>query len=472
MQGADRTRRRRIRAGLTASVAMILATGLTVPGGAQDRAAGSEDAGGLTLTFGLSTSLRYDDNPNLDPNGSTGKLSLETPLNFGLLSQTRVQRLALGLSGLLRLSDASDGTQGLDRPRATLDYTREGARSRLGLSSSYTESRLGLLTLTEADPIIDPVTGEITLDTGTGRRATSSVALKFETGIDMPLGFTLNARHMERRYLGDASAANDDSRSDSLSGRLRLTFSPVLEGGLSVTTSHSETDDVDRTRQDSRAVAASLDYAYDPATRFGIELGRAEAVRKTLTTRDETVGTSIRLSAERELPRGSAGLSYVHEIAISGARDTLMVTRSLETPLSKLGFSLGAARGDSGNAALVGSVSYRQEFKRSRIDLALSRDLRSNNDGDQVIATRLSLDYGHDLTALSSFSLGLNLAQVEAEATADTSQAELQLTLARELTPDWTLSAGYEHRRSSSISGDATSNAVFLTIGRDFRVRP
>ena len=74
-----------------------------------------------------------------------------------------------------------------------------------------------------------------------------------------------------------------------------------------------------------------------------------------------------------------------------------------------------------------------------------------------------------------NFALGLlrfdvSYARIDTSAN-EREQADLQLSWQRQLNADWSLSAGYRHRLSRDTSTDARSNAVFVTVGRDFSVR-
>lgn len=449
----------------TAAVALAALTGAAL---AQ---AGGE--GGPLLTFGIQTGLRHDSNLDLDAPSQGGSTALDTGLSFGLRTETQSQKLALDLSGTWRLLDGPDGYESkLDSPRLSLRYDREGARSRLSLQASHAESDLGLL-LTGIG--IDPDTGDLIVSTATGRQKTTDLGLHFETGIDMPLGLVLDARHLDRRY--DDSGANADNRTDSLTARLRLTFSPVLEGGLTLDTSRYRADDADATRRHTDGAALSLQYEIDAATRLAASLGQSRIVTDTLSgTEPDVEGMTAALSLTRDMVNGSAGIAYDRSLSASGTRDSLNLSRALELPRGSLAFSLGASRGESGDIGTIGSLDYALDLKRGAVTLALTRSIQTDNDANDVLETRLSAGWQHELTELSAVRFNVSYARVENGGAGNVDaaqQADLTLAYEHQLTRDWALSTGYEYRTTRREGrADANSNALFLTIGREFSIRP
>jgi hypothetical protein len=439
-------------------------------------AALGQDDGGTLITFGIRPELSYDDNLGLNPASRGGSTVLDTRLSFGFASRTRNQTLSLDLSDTLRFSDGPDGDEtGSVDPRLGFLYSRESARSRLEVTASYQETDLGLLS-SDTDPqlVVDPVTGELTISTGTGRRATASAALHFETGIDAPLGATLDLRHTGWDY--DSTDPDlTDGRSDSLSAGLRLAFSPVLTGRLTVTASQSESDDAVDTVLESRRVTLGLDYQLDPATRVSLGFGPGEAVTDTTAGRSEERGTTASVSIERELGNGRVGLSYGREVTTAGSRDSLQLSRALELPRGRLSFVLGASQGEEGDPDLIGHVDYAQVMARGEFRLALDRSVVSDSDGNDVLSTRLSAGMTQQLTALSALHLDLGYARVEETGlglTSTSEQSDLELSWQRQMPQDWMLSAGYRYRQTSDEAGTASSNAVFLNLGREFAIRP
>lgn len=89
---------------------------------------------------------------------------------------------------------------------------------------------------------------------------------------------------------------------------------------------------------------------------------------------------------------------------------------------------------------------------------------------------RASIDYRYAINGISDLGFSANVAELDqagGPAVNDTTRADLRATYSREITPDWRLSSGYEFRwRDEENVGSATSNRVFLTLEREFVLRP
>jgi hypothetical protein len=441
-------------------------------------AALAQDDGGVLRTFGINSSLRSDSNLGLRSPSKGHSTALDTGLTFGLRSQTRIQTLALNLAGTFRLADTPDGqTSSLESPELDFSYDREGANSRLGLSASWQETDLDLLS-PDADPlvILDPDTGEILVAADTGRREAVNLAFHVETGIEGPLGLSLDARHLERRYHDSVDPRLSDSRTDNVSGEVRLAFSPVLEGRFRLYHQRFRAEDDDDTRRDTDTAVASLAYDLDAATRIEASLGNSRVKTEKISGSDEEQGLTASLELIRDLPRGSIGIGWDRTVLASGPRDTISLSEALDLPRGKLSFRLGASRGTSGDAVLVGQLDYALTLPRGGLTLGLSRSVSTDTDSNDILSTRASASWQQGLTSLSSLRLDIGYALIEdggAGTTADREQADITLAYDRQVTEDWIFTAGYEHRlkRVSGIE-DAQSNAVFMSLGRSFSIRP
>lgn len=456
------------------SAGLIGIIGLTASGRdplAQGRAAGSDD-GGTLLTFGIRSNLRVDDNIDLKDPPTGSQTVLDNRLSFGLSSVTRSESLTLDATGNWQVGqNGSD----LKQPNLRFGYSREASRSRLELTARYAESDQTLLGLEEIG--VDPDTGEPVIVTAATDvvRTNRQVGLSFATGIDEPLGFTLDAQHTERGFRNTTDPDLVSSRFDRVTAGLRLDFSPVLSGGLQVSSALYDADDAANTRRRNTSAQVSLSYALDARTDVSVSLGQTRVVTTKSGSETSVEGSSGSLSIKRTLKGGSVGLSFGHSVSASGGRDTLSVSRGYELRSGAFDVTLGATRGDSGDTGVIGSLGYTHETKRGNYSLALSRSIRNTGGGGDVLRTRVSANAVQQLSELSSLNFDLSYVRIDNSGSgnvASADQASATLAWQRELTADWSLSAGYSHRMTHEDGGkSADSNSIFLGIGRDFSFR-
>lgn len=470
MRGAN-TAGRALRRGTLAGTVLLMAG--TAP--AQEESA-------LRMIFGVDSTLRADDNFDLDVDSEGDTVLWDTKLSFGLISETRTSRLALDLGATARLADFPDGTtSGFEAPSARLSYSRESARSRISVDANWNKADIRFLS-PFADPvlILDEETEEPVLVTDPGSRTRSDIGLRYETGIDMPVGLVLTARRNELRYSDTLDPDYYDRETDSLSARLRLRFSPVTTGSVTASQTLYSAEDDENTDRETRRIDLGLTHEIDAATRLEAALGTAR-IETTETVgglrqRDVDEGLNASLALSRALVNGSLRLSYARSTGTTGDRDTLRLGRSLDLPRGALTFGVGASQGEGGDTALVGDIAFTQQWTRDAFSLNLARSVRTNDDDEDVLTTRLSAGWEHEIGALSSLSLDMAYTHVEdggAGTATERERANLQLAYNRALAQDWQLSAGYEHRLDREEGDpDARSNAVFVTLKRRFSIRP
>lgn len=441
----------------------------------------AQEEGGLRMVFGVDSTLRADDNFDLDVDPEGDTVLWDTRLSFGLISQTRMSRLAVNLGSTLRMADFPDGTDsGFEAPSARLSYSREGARSRISMDANWQNADIRFLSpFDDQVLILDEETGEPLLVSDPGSRERIDFGLRYETGIDAPLGLVLTARHNELNYSDTLDNDYYDRETDTFSAQLRLRFSPVTTGFVTASQTNYSDDDTDQTDRETRRIGVSLAHDIDPATQVRASLGtvridKTETVGGGVRVNDVDEGLDASLALSRDLTNGSARLSYTHSAGATGDRDTLRVGRAMDLPRGTLSFNIGASQGDSGNTALVADIAYTQTLVRDSFNLSLARAV--TGDDDDVLTTRLRAGWDHEIGELSSLSLDLAYTHVEDGGAGDTTEREranLQLAYNRALTEDWRLSAGYEHRLyDTENQPEARSNGVFVTLKRSFSIRP
>ena len=446
---------------------MALASIICVVGGFAPAVAQEDAPGGTILTFGSQTRLSVNDNYGLDFVAPGTSTLLDTALSFGYLAETATERFAFDIDGVLRGSNlpGAGGDFRFDDPGLTISYDREGANSRLTATAAYNEANLDFL-----DPFEFIEDGD--LISGSGRRATSSARIIFETGTSGPLGFGIELGQRGVNYSDTTDLSLFDSQTDDVALTSRLQLFPVLEGRVRLSQEDYSAEDATSTDRTTRALSFGATYEVSPVTTLDATLG-FEKIDSSVTGTDE--GSFGSLSVTRALANGSAGVALDRSFGTEGGRTTLSVNRDLELPNGRLAFNLGVSKGELDETGVVGSIAYVQTLPRGELTASLERSVDSDSSGNDVRTTTAALGYSMPATAVSTLSFDFDYVAVDdvgTGSTLSTDRSTFTAAYTHELTADWDLSAGYEHqRRFTEGSGTASSNEIFMTLGREFSIR-
>ena len=187
------------------------------------------------------------------------------------------------------------------------------------------------------------------------------------------------------------------------------------------------------------------------------------------------------LGVSRQLVNGSVSLNFNSQLDDTGNRSSLTASRTLDLPRGTLSLTFGATQSGSGDVNPTFSVAYLQTLSRGQLTATLDRRVISTTDDTSLdqfdeVLTRANVTYTQALTTRSGVSLGLNYAEVQSPGSSRVvgrSNYGLTASLDHQLTSDWTLSTGYQYRhQDDDVAGAASSNEVFVTIGRRFVTRP
>lgn len=399
----------------------------------------AQDTGGMLLTFGIEARVETASNLGLEVPAEPRTTQGSTRLSFGFLTETPSQRLSFDASTALRAASGPNtgpAQTGLIDPRAALSYRQETASAAIVVTGSISEADIAFLR-----PLDDFVNedGEIELPadledlTGTGLRRSQDLSAGIDWGTDRPLGMGLTASTSALTYR-KAGPGLFDSRRDSLSARMRLSFSEVSEATLEASTSRFD-DDAPLSPQ-----------------------------RRT---------TSLELGLVHNRPDGSLSARLNRTRTEDGPRTTLSFGRSFDLPLGALSASLGATRGVTGKTGLTGALDYRHDGPDGSLSLGVSRAFQPGSDDTERQVTALRIGYSHALGAATT--LGTTFSYVSSQETATglgIDNGSLGVTLSHQLTPDWTLDTGLRHDlRDEDGVGRAKGNTLFLTLRRSFDTR-
>lgn len=427
---------------------------------------GEANTGGWQLDIGFSTGLTYDSNLSLDPDGDDAIYS-DTMLTFGLSSVTATQRFDLILDAVLRYIETDDETSfGIEDPGARLAYVREGADSRLTLEASYSDVDLDFL-----DPFDDPE------DFGDdGSLESLSADLRYDFGLEAPFGMGFALHHDQSDYTDttDPDLYDDETDRASVEARFRLNAASLVTFGAARTL--YDADDLAQTDRTTDEYTLSLRHELDAATVLDASIGYADIETEEFATVSTVSGGTGVLGVTRELTNGTASARLETGLDSDGRRTDLTFGRAMDLPSGRFEATLGASRAPSGDTDVIGSLEYTQTLRTGELTASLSRTAFTDDDSDSVLETRARLGYRHDVNALSHVDVALEWSMTEDSSGGvpeETEFAALSAAYTRAITSEWNVTGGVAYRqRDDTTDGDADSSSVYVTLSRDFSIRP
>lgn len=445
---------------------------------------GGAGAGGLQFDIGVSSTMKVDDNFTLVPNSPGTTTVFDNKFDFNLSSVNSLHNLNLHASTVLRYAEfPGRKTSGLEDPNLRLNYTTGNSNSNLALDARYRRVDREFLNpfaveQDEIDPTVD-------LLGGGGNVTTRRAGLTFQTGINDPLGFTLALRHDDKSYSGIGAlppatqARLFDTETDRINATVTMRISPVTQfrvnGGL---TKYDAEDSVltDRTTQD---YAIGVVQDINPVLVLDAQIGYTDVETTTTGGTVQRTSTTGAVTLTQTLTNGTVFGSINSTLNQNGTRATFRFGRSLQLASGSFAGSLGATRGPGGDNQVVAALSYNRQINNSSdIQITLDRSASTNNSSEDVLDTRLGVNYGYAIDNLSRIDLTMNVARSENidNSTAPTiDRQSFRASYTRSLTPDWNLTGGFQLRNkkdSTVAAGSARSNSIFLTLDRTFSFRP
>jgi hypothetical protein len=417
----------------TTALAALLSggAGLAAPALAQ-----SYETGGIQLSFGLGLGLETQSNRDLSAGDPGASSQARTDLTFGLLTETRSQRLLLEAGGQLRVLDTPGSNaegNGFVRPSLRLDYDRTAVASRLQFRARLSETDVSEVETLEIDLI------DVVISSGTATRRTAFVEGRLDWRLDRPFGFGVLARVSDVAYRDGVATGLGGT---GLFDNRRFTF----------------------------GVNARFDLS--PAARLTTSLTYEAFEQDGTPGQRETLSLGNTLTIDR--PLGALTISSGIDSTEDGERISTSVGRAYDLPWGTVSGNLGLTRGVAGDTFLTGALNTTYALPRGTLSFGLSRGVSSGNEEDtERVNNQVNLGYLQEIDPLSNLRLGANWAEVEETATGVSStNATLSATYTRSLTRDWNMDLGYRHRfRDDTASGSARSNEVFFNLRRTFVTR-
>ncbi|WP_127903619.1 hypothetical protein [Solirhodobacter olei] len=397
----------------------------------------SQEAGATTnsppprLVFNFLTGVNADSNRSLQIGAPDKAITLDTDLGLTYSSRTKFQSFDASIGALWRLGKRGE-TLPLE-PRASLSYGYNNGGTRLSFNSRYSKSPV---TLFEPIGLGNGAVSSTDVTAVTGSVMALDNSVDLQTGIQNPMGILVSAGTNQRHYYNNTDPTVFDNRTHSLSATLQLR--PDRTSEFDVTRGYSKTH-------------------YDDA------LGTSQ------------VQNQIGLGYQRELsPVLTLNAQYNHSHDVLGVRNTVEAGGTIVLPTGKLQILGGTSTRPGHGPQLVGQLSYTTTGPTDSISATLSRQTFLTVDNNDLAYARLEVDYTHRLNEISSVSFGVVASHSGSGllgTASPTDYRSLSLTYTRQVTPVWSLRAGYLYRHLHE-SNSATSNAFFVTIGRDFVLLP
>jgi hypothetical protein len=427
-------------------------------GDARKRATEGGTRSKITAGFGIEAGRNLDLNPGAKDNNARLNGTL------GYVYEMRTRQTQLSFDARIQPQTDDNHNNGL-YPRLGLNWQYEASRTRFNFGASYGEARV-----TDQSLGFDENTGAIIEYDGTGTRVMKQATAGIEGGLDMPLGYTVQASRNDVDYRDmSASSSQAPSTSTTVKAGLRADVSSMTKLNLDLSHNRYTADNVDQVRRNTDGVTLGVTQRVDAITALQASIGRQRVETHRLGRATDTEsGMVFGLGVTRNDTLGSYGLNYGRTIAESGARDTLTFNRDQQTRLGSFSAALGASRGDSKDVDWIGKLAYVAELPRDRLSASLSRAVQSDNNGDDVVVTRLSGNVQHALSEVNSLDFGL-MASASEYPTRDSSRLDATMSYQHMLTQDVSLEAGVRlGLAQQSRREDAESQSLFLNLTRQF----
>ncbi len=431
--------------------------------------------GGLQLDFGVSSSLKLDDNFKLNPTSAGTTLFSDTLLSFGLSSITPNSSAILKASTILRVGDIPGRSlAGFEDQNLRFNYALASSNSKLSFDTRYRHvdrEFIDPFQVEREEQIYGSLVG------GGGVQTTRFAQLNFQTGLNDPIGYSVTLSTNDKSFTGVVNPSIFDTRTDVAKASVSFALSQVtkvaLNGGLTWFTA----DDAVQTDRVTRDLSVGLTQEVNPSLRFDVTLGTTRIETDTIGGTTRRSGATGSFQVTRDVVNGNYNLSLSRSVNQNGGRTTVQVGRSLDFPTGTLSANLGVTRGDTGKDRTTANVTYKQQLKSSNYSVSLNRSISTNNASQDVLDTRLAFAYGYDIDSQSRIDVALDYGVTEDASTGTVptvQRTNLRASYTRALTADWNLQGGIliRHVDDAAAVGAAQSNSIFVTVDRNFSFRP
>jgi len=431
--------------------------------------------GGLQVDITVNSSVKADSNFSLTPGKSKGSTGIfDNRLTFGLSSITSAYTLNVGLSTDLRFAHIPGrSVNGLEDPTARVNFIADSADSRLTINGRYRNVNRDFLNPFQVERE-EQQFGTLVGNGGTLRD--QALGLKYESGLNDPLGFILDGSHDKKAYSGVVNPLIFDNTTDSARGTVTMRVSPVTQFRTSAGIKHYTADDLPQTNRRTTDYAVGVVQEINPTLLLDAQIGYSSVKTDTIFGTATRSGLTNAVSLTQTVANGTVFGTLATTRNQNGARTNLTFGRDLQLPNGSLRAAFGLTRGSVGSSAFIGSVAYTHQIASDDITLSFDRAASTNVLNQDVLDTRFAINYGHAINNISRLDVTFDWGQTQGTGRSGAQTialTDLTATYSRDLTSDWTMTGGMTLRqRTQTGLASAKSTAVFLTLGRNFSFRP
>lgn len=419
--------------------------------------------GGVVLTFGIENRLEAARNETLAVPAEGTDIANVTRLSFGLSSETAIDQLNFFAAGAAVVENAAgdSGTEiDFGRGEALLNYRREVPSALFEIAGEVRNDDIGSFEeIADADE--------------TGTRTEYALSARLETGRTAALGLSLGLGYTATDYQDASDPDLYDVREARADAAVLLRFSETATGRLGARYSEREEDDPGTSVTKTMVTYAGVDYAVNERLDLTAELGYSEVETEEFGTIERLTGPDLSLGATYDMPVGTlSGALRVSQSTDDGQRETIEVTRFIETPVNAITARLGVTRTDVTGTDVIGSLVWNRTLVDGSLGLELERRISFDSDeGEETDTSEISVNWLKNLNESTSISLDVGYEQSDSP-----SETIKQVTFGagytQRLTQDWNLDTGIGYRIRDDLDGRARSPSVYVSLSREFQVRP
>jgi hypothetical protein len=420
--------------------------------------------GGLRMVFGLENRLEIVRNSDLSVPATGTDVTDVTRLSFGLTSETAIDRLDFSATGAL-IAENNAGSSGTEldfgRAAVTLAYHREVPASVLDINAEFRNDNIDAFDDDLAD--VDEA----------GTRTDTALSARLETGRTSSIGFALGAAYESTDYQDASDPELDDSTETRADVAVIFHASETVTGRVGLRYRKFEEENPGTRTVEETTGYVGLEYAISERLDLLAELGYIESEDEDFDIIERARGPEISIGLTYAMPVGTAlALLSVTTDADEGQRETFVIGRDLETPANTISARLGVTHADTTGTDLIGSLRLDHPLPDGSLGLNVERRVSFDTDDDEPVTTSLiSIDWAKNVNEVSSIGLDLSYEQSDSP-----SERIEQVTFGADysyrLTEDWNLNSGVGYRVRHDADGRSESPNLFVSLSREFELRP
>ncbi len=420
--------------------------------------------GGVRLVFGLENRFEVSRNSELSVPATGTEVTNDTRLSFGLISETALDRLEFGMAGSVIVDNNADssGTE-LDfgRELVTLAYHREVPAAVLDVNGEFRSDSL------------DSFRDDLSTADETGTRTDMSFSARLEIGRTSSVGFALGVGYDATDYVDALDPDLHDTSTQRADVAMILHASEVTTGRIGLRYSLTEEENPGTRTVETYTTYAGLDTSVSDRLDLSAEIGYSDSEEEDFDVIDRVRGPALSLGLTYDMAAGTAMAQLrVTTDADEGQRETFEIGRDIETPSSTISARLGVTHADTTGSDLIGSLSWDRPLPDGAIGIDLARRVSYDTDADEgVTYSLISLNWAKTVSELSSISMEISYELSDAPAER-IEQVTLGAGYSYRLTEDWSLDSGVGYRVRKDADGRSESPNLFVSLSRDFELRP